>query len=92
MSTPWLFESALVGLVLALQYSTLKERMPDATATLVEAASIFFLVMTTNVLIRQSLLVLLLSICTATYLKTQPIVGPKMEENKYGCGPRLRLP
>jgi hypothetical protein len=61
MSTPWLFESALVGLVLALQYSTLKERMPDATATLVEAASIFFLVMTTNVLIRQSLLVLLLS-------------------------------
>ena len=32
------------------------------------------------------LLVLLLAVCTATYLKTQPFVGPRMESNKYGCG------
>ena len=31
------------------------------------------------------LLVLLLLICTATYLKDQPLVGPRMEANKYGC-------
>ena len=31
------------------------------------------------------LLVLLLMICTATYLKDQPLVGPKMEANKFGC-------
>lgn len=33
------------------------------------------------------LLVLLLSICTATFLKDQPFVGPRMEANKFGCVP-----
>ena len=33
------------------------------------------------------LLVLLLAICTATFLKDQPIVGPRMEANKFGCVP-----
>ena len=61
MSTPWLFEAALIGLITALNYGTLKEGMLDATATLLEGACIFFLVMTTNVLLRQCLLLLLLS-------------------------------
>ena len=33
------------------------------------------------------LLVLLLSICTAAYLKDQPWIGPRMEANKHGCAP-----
>ena len=61
MSTPWLFEAALIGLITAMNHGTLKEGMPEVTARLLEGASIFFLVMTTNVLIRQCLLLLLLS-------------------------------
>ena len=31
------------------------------------------------------ILVLLLAFCTASFLKTQPVIGPMMERNKTGC-------
>ena len=60
ISTPWLLAAGLVGLLFALNYGTFAQSMPPATGSLTEAATVFLLVLVSNMLIRQVLLLLLL--------------------------------